>query len=197
MSPALHPPERPSHTHSPKPAGFGGSGHEREAGRFPPALSDPGSTFLFFGSSYTFVLCRLHRVVCRGFLEQHFRQYSKLGQRGFCIRHSLPYYWRLLVIFCVSPCDSIISSSGSVIGDRALCAGFFSVVGQHCCSSMGFLRLLCCEVCLAFVCAFYFFRLSASHDLRLGMDGMLLAALCDHGFERSGFCVVNNNNNKA
>ena len=26
---------------------------------------------------------------------------------------------------------------------------------------------------------------SASHDLRLGMDGMLLA-LCDHGFERSG-----------
>ena len=24
-----------------------------------------------------------------------------------------------------------------------------------------------------------------SHDLRLGMDGMLLA-LCDHGFERSG-----------
>ena len=28
MSPALHPPERPSHTHSPKPAGFGGSGHE-------------------------------------------------------------------------------------------------------------------------------------------------------------------------
>ena len=29
------------------------------------------------------------------------------------------------------------------------------------------------------------FWLSASHDLRLGMDGMLLA-LCDHGFERSG-----------
>ena len=28
MSPALHPPERPSHTHSTKPAGFGGSGHE-------------------------------------------------------------------------------------------------------------------------------------------------------------------------
>ena len=35
------------------------------------------------------------------------------------------------------------------------------------------------------VCVFYFFWLSASHDLRLGMDGMLLA-LCDHGFERSG-----------
>ena len=44
------------------------------------------------------------------------------------------------------------------------------------------------------MCAFYFFWLSASHDLRLGMDGILLA-LCDHGFERSGQCVVNNNNN--
>ena len=88
----------------------------------------------------------------------------------------------MLVIFCVSPCDSI-SSSGSVIGNRALCAG--SVAGQHCCSSMGLLCWLCGEVCLAFVCVFYFFWLSASHDLRLGMDGMLLA-LCDHGFERSG-----------
>ena len=28
VSPALHPPERPSHTHTPKP-GFGGRGHER------------------------------------------------------------------------------------------------------------------------------------------------------------------------
>ena len=27
VSPALHPPERPSHTHTPKP-GFGGKGHE-------------------------------------------------------------------------------------------------------------------------------------------------------------------------
>ena len=44
------------------------------------------------------------------------------------------------------------------------------------------------------MCAFYFFWLSASHDLRLGMDGMLLA-LCDHEFERSDLCVVNNNNN--
>ena len=33
----------------------------------------------------------------------------------------------MLVIFCVSPCDSI-SSSGSVIGNRALCAG--SVAGH-------------------------------------------------------------------
>ena len=30
MSPALHPPERPSHTHTPKP-GFGGRGHEMNA----------------------------------------------------------------------------------------------------------------------------------------------------------------------
>ena len=44
------------------------------------------------------------------------------------------------------------------------------------------------------MCTFYFFWLSASHGLRLGMDGMLLA-LCDHGFERSGLCAVNNNNN--
>ena len=44
------------------------------------------------------------------------------------------------------------------------------------------------------MCAFYFFWLSASHGLRLGMDGMLLA-LCDHGFERSGLYAVNNNNN--
>ena len=43
------------------------------------------------------------------------------------------------------------------------------------------------------MCAFYFFWLSASHGLRLGMDGMPLA-LCDHGFERSGLCAVNNNN---
>ena len=98
----------------------------------------PAQLFYLFFSSYTFVLCRLRRVVCRGSLEQHFRQYSKLGQRGFCMRHSLPHYWRLLVIFCVSPCDSI-SSSGSVIGNRALCAGFFPVAGQHCCSSMGLL----------------------------------------------------------
>ena len=78
-----------------------------------------------------------------------------------------------------------ISSSGSVIGNRALCAGFFSVAGQHCCSSMGLLCLLCGDVCVTFVCAFYFFWLSASYDLRLGMDAILLA-LCDHGFERSG-----------
>ena len=105
---------------------------EKPAAFRPATLSYPGSIFLFFGSSYTFILCRLRRVVCRGSLEQHFRQYSKLGQRGFCMWHSLPHYWRLLGIFCVLPCDSI-SSSGSVIGNRALCAGFFSVAGQHCC----------------------------------------------------------------
>ena len=154
---------------------------------FRPLSRTPAQVLYFFGGpSYTFVLCRRRRrVVCRGSLEQHFRQYSKLGQRGFCMGHSLPHYWRMLVIFCVSPCDSI-SSSGSVIGNRALCAG--SVAGQHFCSSMGLLCWLCGEVCLAFfVCAFYFFWLSAinSHDLRLGMDGMPLA-LCDHRFERSG-----------
>ena len=58
-----------------------------------------------------------------------------LVNRGFA---SDIRYWRLLVIFCVSPCDSI-SSSGSVIGNRALCTGIFSVAGQHCCSSMGLL----------------------------------------------------------
>ena len=62
-----------------------------------------------------------------------------LANGGFACDTSLPHYWRMLVIFCVSPCDSI-SSSGSVIGNRALCAG--SVAGQHCCSSMGLLCLL-------------------------------------------------------
>ena len=61
-----------------------------------------------------------------------------LANGGFACDTSLPHYWRMLVIFCVSPCDSIISSSsGSVIGYRALCAG--SVAGQHCCSLMGLL----------------------------------------------------------
>ena len=80
-----------------------------------------------------------------------------------------------------------------MIGNRALCAGFFflwraniAVVRWDFCAA------LCGEICLAFVCAFYLFWLSDSHDLRLGMDGMLLA-LCDHGFERSGQCAVNNN----
>ena len=45
------------------------------------------------------------------------------------------------------------------------------------------------------MCAFYFFWLSASHGLRLGMDGIMFLALCDHGFERSVLCAVNNNNN--
>ena len=41
--------------------------------------------------------------------------------------------------FACRPATASISSSGSVIGNRALCAGFFSVAGQHCCSSMGLL----------------------------------------------------------
>ena len=42
------------------------------------------------------------------------------------------------------------------------------------------------------MCAFYFFWLSASHGLRLGMDGMLLA-LCDHGLVsvRNNFSTSN------
>ena len=62
-----------------------------------------------------------------------------LANGGFaCDIRYHSHFWRLLVIFCVSPGDSI-SSSGSVILNRALCAGFFSVAGQHCCSSMGLL----------------------------------------------------------
>ena len=52
---------------------------------FRPLSRTPAQPFYFFYLSYTFVLCRLRRVVCRGSLEQHFRQYSKLGQRGFCM----------------------------------------------------------------------------------------------------------------
>ena len=44
------------------------------------------------------------------------------------------------------------------------------------------------------MCVLFLLAFSASHGLRLGMDGMLIA-LCDHGFERSGLCAVNNNNN--
>ena len=128
---------------------------------FRPLSRTPAQLFYFF---YTFLyVCFVPssppRCLPRGSLEQHFRQYSKLGQRGFCMWHSLPHYWRLLVIFCVSPCDSI-SSSGSVIGNRALCAGFFSVAGQHCCSSMGLLCWLCrwslprLRVCVLFLLAF-------------------------------------------
>ena len=153
---------------------------------FRPLSRTPAQVlYLFFWPSYTFVLCRrLRHVVCReGLLSSTSDTIVNLANGSFACDTSLPHYWRMLVIFCVSPCDSISSSSGSVIGNRALCAG--SVAGQHCCSSIGLLCWLCGEVCLAFVCVFNFFWLSASHDLRLGMDGMLLA-LCDHGFERSG-----------
>ena len=100
--------------------------------------------FFFFGTRsflfYTFVLCRrLRHVVCRdeGLLSSTSDSIVNLNKGGFACDTSLPHYWRMFVIFCVSPCDSI-SSSGSVIGNRALCAG--SVAGQHCCSSM---ELLC------------------------------------------------------
>ena len=108
----------------------------------PPAFRPLSRTRLkfsiFFGPSYTFVLCRrLRHVVCReGLLSSTSDSTVNLANGGFACDTSLPHYWRMLVIFCVSPCDSI-SSSGSVIGNRALCAG--SVAGQHCCSSRGLL----------------------------------------------------------
>ncbi|CAM9971756.1 unnamed protein product, partial [Ascophyllum nodosum] len=51
-------------------------------------------------------------VVCReGLLSSTSDSTVNLANGGFaCDTH----YWRMLVIFCVSPCDSI-SSSGSVI----------------------------------------------------------------------------------
>ena len=63
MSPALHPPERPSHTHSPKPAGFGGSGHEIKSLNF-SAANAPG----IFGetSSRELGAATSHRIVKRG-----------------------------------------------------------------------------------------------------------------------------------
>ena len=108
----------------------------------PPAFRPLSRTRLkfsiFFGPSYTFVLCRrLRHVVCReGLLSSTSDSTVNLANGGFACDTSLPHYWRMLVIFCVSPCDSI-SSSGSVIGNRALCAG--SMAGQHCCSSRGLL----------------------------------------------------------
>ena len=108
---------------------------------FRPLSRTPAQVLYFFyvfGPSYTFVLCRrLRHVVCReGLLSSTSDSIVNLANGGFACDTSLPHYWRMLVIFCVSPCDSI-SSSGSVIGNRALCAG--SVAGQHCCSSMGLL----------------------------------------------------------
>ena len=92
----------------------------------------------FLGPSNTFVLCRpLRHVVCReGLLSSTSDSIVNLANGRFACDTSLPHYWCMLVIFCVSPCDSI-SSSRSVIGNRALCAG--SVAGQHCCSLMGLL----------------------------------------------------------
>ena len=93
-------------------------------------------TFLYF----CFVPSSPPRCLPReGLLSSTSDSIVNLANGGFACDTSLPHYWRMLVIFCVSPCDSI-SSSGSVIGNRALCAG--SVAGQHCCSSMGLLCLL-------------------------------------------------------
>ena len=126
---------------------------------FRPLSRTPAQVLYFylfiFGPSYTFVLCRrLRHVVCReGLLSSTSDSIIvNLANGGFACDTSLPHYWRMLDIFCVSLCDSI-SSSGSVIGNRALCAG--SVAGQHCCSSMALLCRLCGEVCLSFVCVFF------------------------------------------
>ena len=103
---------------------------------FRPLSRTPAQVLYFFlGPSYTFVLCRrLRHVVClEGLLSSTSDSIVNLANGGFACDTSLPIY-RMLVIFCVSPCDSI-SSSGSMIGNRALCAG--SVASQHCCSSMG------------------------------------------------------------
>ena len=107
---------------------------------FRPLSRTPAQVLYFFLPSYTFVLYRrLRHVVCReGLLSSTSDSIVNLANGGFACDTSLPhYYWRMLVILCVSPCDSTSSSSGSVIGNRALCAG--SVAGQHSCSSMGLL----------------------------------------------------------
>ena len=54
---------------------------------FPPALSYPAQVLYFFWTFlyFCFVPPSPPRCLPRGSLEQHFRQYSKLGQRGFCM----------------------------------------------------------------------------------------------------------------
>ena len=93
----------------------------------------PGQPAIYIIYGVYIVLCRrLRHVVCReGLLSSTSDSIVNLANGGFACDTSLPHYWRMLVIFCVSPCDSI-SSSGSVIGNRASCAG--SVAGQHCCN---------------------------------------------------------------
>ena len=79
---------------------------------------------------------------------------------------TLHYYWRLLVIFCVSPCDSI-SSSGSVIGNRALCAGFFFSWRVN-------IAVLRWDFC----CADYVVKFASPSCVRFISFGFLLATTC-------------------
>ena len=53
-----------------------------------------------------------------------------------------------------------------MIGNRALCAGFFSVAGQHCCSSMGGF------------CADYVVKFASPSCVRFISFGFLLATTC-------------------
>ena len=62
-----------------------------------------------------------------------------LANEGFACDIRYPVIGVCLSSYACCPATASISSSGSVIGNRALCAGFFSVAGQHCCSSMGLL----------------------------------------------------------
>ena len=100
-----------------------------------PLSLTPAQLFYFLDLPVRLFCAVAAALFAEGLLSSTSDNIVNLANRGFAcdIR-----YWRLLVIFCVSPCDSI-SSSGSVIGNRALCAGFFSAAGQHCCSSMGLL----------------------------------------------------------
>ena len=52
-----------------------------------------------------------------------------------------------------------------MIGNRALCAGFFSVAGQHCCSSMGLL-------------SDYVVKFASPSCVRFISFGFLLATIC-------------------
>ena len=135
---------------------------------FRPLSRTPAQVLYFylfiFGPSYTFVLCRrLRHVVCReGLLSSTSDSIVNLANGGFACDTSLPHYWLMLVIFCVSPCDSI-SSSGSVIGNRALCAG--SVAGQLAVVRWGF-------------CADYVVKFASPSCVCFISFGFLLAKIC-------------------
>ena len=106
---------------------------------FRPLSRTPAQLFYFLDLPIRLFCAVFAALFAEGLLSSTSDSIVNLANGGHAcdIRYHINY-WRLLVIFCVSPCDSI-SSSGSVIGNRALCAGVFSVAGQHCRSSMGLL----------------------------------------------------------